>query len=514
MWYVIKTDLHKEDETRRLLVGLDGVKDVYLPIYRRTIKKDDGEQRSQFIPTIGGIMLVNMDEAKMDRLVDNWGYITYKEPVRDQTTGERRLRPVVSRAHLLLCASNPSDISRDEIISKARVPWRDVERLRVFNDRLVEGMEDLRILDASYSMLAAENDTVLIIEGPYIGIEGVIKQVKSHGRKDRRLHFSVGNFTVSVPGIRNYRHIVVREARRGEKARAVQAWRHIDQLIGRIQSMPSGDGAAGKLRDILRSLNHDVSLDDYIDSLTPDSPHYALMTQLTAHDAGCLISLSRYFQTYNNSIDVGLLDLIPDTVLRPFLTPTPGKEFSSSESFVRLSHDGIEEVIVRTDLRRYFQTMTFEDGAYRMTTMAESDEPTLDDCIYYAHVAIVREEGRTLAAVNWGGFLRQYLLKTAAERTLFHAELEEKGYVRLHALLTESQRDGSDIFLYDKGSISGFAVELGDTSPLDAACSLVTAAAPAAVEMWQDTQMLRWRKLVQRHVLLHKQTDEESDIII
>ena len=507
MWYAVKTDFFREDESRRTLMRLDGVKEVYLPIYRKTVQSEGGVKKSHFVPTISGFMMVNLDEKKVDGLITSWGYFKYTLPVLNRETRCYEQKLMVTRAHLL-CV-NAVELSKEEIIAKARVPQSDIERLRIFNDRLAEGMEDLRILDVAYQTLALDNDTVLITEGPYIGIEGVIKQVKTNGRKDRRLHFSIGNFTVSVPNVRNYRHIVIREARRGEKARTITAWRNIDRLIGLLQAAPTEENAGKRLRDVLRALNRNVRLDDYTSSLGVESPQRAFLTGLTPVDAGCLISLSRYFQTYDKSIDAGLLDLIPDVTLRPFLTPTPGKSIPEGGDCVLLEHDGIRETVVRVDLRPYFATVITVDGERRISSLADTDE----DCTYYAHVAVIPCGGQTLAAVNWGDFMRQYMLKNDSERVAFHADLEDKGYPRMAALLKSCQSEHPDTFIFSNGSIMGFARAIRTAADGRAASddirTLITSTAPAAVEMWQGTRLLFWRKLVQRYVLLHKQPDDK-----
>ena len=472
--------------------------------------------------------MANVDEDKLDNLIGNWGYIVYKETVRNPLTMNLEEKTFTTRAHLLLCSSDIDVLTRKEMILKAKVPERDIERLRIFNDRQAEGIEDLRILDVSYEVLAAENDVVLITEGPYIGIQGVIKRVNTHGAKDRRLHFSIGNFTVSVPNANRYRTVVVRPASRGDKANEVNAWRHIDLLIGRIQASLPHENAAGLLRDILRQLNKDVRLDSFINKLRRDmltgikgaSERHELLTNMTGDETGALISLSRYFQTSDNSVDKGLFDLIPDMRLRPFLTPTPGADIPDTEPYTLLSHNGLQEMILPVDLSTYFLNPSTV-GAGRVparnnnpgaTACPRPQSPDHDDCVYYAHVGLLCESGVVTAVVDWGDFVRQYLLRD--DRDALIRDLRSKEYVKTARLLETCNSAQSSIYIYDKNSISGFAINILpaaesldslDTSTLlRAVRPLLDACAPAAVEMWQGTSLLFWRKLTQRYVLLHK----------
>ena len=538
MWLVIKTDLYREDETRKFLLKLDGIRDVYLPMCRHTIVTESGEKRTRFTPTIGGIMMANVDEDKLDNLIGNWGYIVYKETVRNPLTMNLEEKTFTTRAHLLLCSSDIDVLTRKEMILKAKVPERDIERLRIFNDRQAEGIEDLRILDVSYEVLAAENDVVLITEGPYIGIQGVIKRVNTHGAKDRRLHFCVGNFTVSVPNANRYRTVVVRPASRGDKANEVNAWRHIDLLIGRIQASLPHENAAGLLRDILRQLNKDVRLDSFINKLRRDMltgikgaiERHELLTNMTGDETGALISLSRYFQTSDNSVDKGLFDIIPDMRLRPFLTPTPGADISDTEPYTLLSHNGLQEMILPVDLTTYFlnpatvgatacprpqtvgATACPRPQTVGATACPRPQSPDHDDCLYYAHVGLLCESGVVTAVVDWGDFVRQYLLRD--DRDALIRDFRSKEYVKTARLLETCNSAQSAIYIYDKNSISGFAINILpaaesldslDTSTLlHAVRPLLDACAPAAVEMWQGTSLLFWRKLTQRYVLLHK----------
>ena len=473
MWYAVRTDIYREKTASEQLASLEGVHQVYLPVCKITSKGFDGKERSRFRPTISGILFVFVDDDKIERLVTDRGYFAPPAGIFWERTS----------AHLL--GTNKQDASKTEIIAQSRVPTADIDRLRVYNDQLAECIDDLRIVDVNYASLEEQNDTVRVLDGPYEGFEGIIKQVKSHGNKDRRLLLSIGNFCVSIPAARTHRHIVVREANKGEKALAVNTWRLIDLICGRIQAELEPDEASDVLRLILLNLNRKTHIDDYKASLPTDSKLRKFLDTLNPDEEGCLISLSRYFQSYDRSIEVGLAEMIPDATLRPFLTPTAGKPFLPGEEFTTLKHREFVEIILSVDLKPYFRYAADED--YR----------------YYAHVgAFSRPDGGTDVAVNWSGFYRRYALLTTDERIRLHSDMSRFGYEKMNSLLSESTQIK---FTSVSDKVGGFVMPVGpDEDLFSAARRLTEAVAPAAVEMWQGTRLLIWRRLVQRYVLLHK----------
>lgn len=473
MWYAIRTDIYREKAASEQLASLAGVREVYLPVCKITTKGADGKERSRFRPTISGTLFAFIDDDKIERIVTDWGYFLPPAGVFWEQTS----------AHLL--CFNATETPKKEIIARSCVPAADIDRLRIYNDQLAECMEDLRIVDVNYTSLEHQNDTVRVLDGPYEGFEGIIKQVKSHGNKDRRLLLNIGNFCVSIPAARSYRHIVVRVADKGEKARTVNTYRLIDKLLGRIQAELEPDNASNVLRQILINLNCNTHIDDYKTTLPIDAPIRKFLDELSPDEEGSLISLSRYFQTYDRSIEIGLDEMIPDVTLRPFLTPTSGKTLQTDEEYTTLQHNGLEEIILPVDLKPYFLYATDED--YR----------------YYAHVGVFTlPEGGAKAVINWSGFYRQYALLTAEECDKLHSDMSRFGYQEMASLLTEQNEIK---FASVNDTIAGFVMPMNpDEDMLSAARRLTEAVAPAVVEMWQGTRLLVWRRLVQRYVLLHK----------
>lgn len=489
MWYALSTELHHEEEARQLLTATEGVRDVYLPLCRRTTRSANGQERHSFRPTISGVLFAYVDDKDLPPMLSEWGYLA---------KGIRLLRT----------AETPHSTSN--LIAQARIPNRDIDRLRLYNDRLVEGMEELQILNTDFRLLEMENDTVAIVDGPLKGFEGIIKQVTTHGRKDRHLLFRVGDWTVRIPGVRSHRHIVVREAKQGNRVCHVNAWRHIDLLIGRLQAEIDADEAPRLLRTVLLGLNRGTQLADYITTLPDDEPLKHFLCGLSTPEEAALLSLSHYFQSYDQSILAALADLLPDHRLRPFLTPTSGKEIPDGQDYTTLAHKEFTELILRLDLRPHFRRMVFTDGSFQLT---DATNQPAEDFTYYAHIALLpNADGSVTALVGWNGFQRQYALLTDAERETFHANLLKFGYSHLHDLLTKSNDTQFTRLVPD---LAGFTLQSGfdptEVELLALARHLTDLTAPAAVELWQGTRMLTWRQLLQRHVLLHKQPVREEE---
>ena len=548
MWFIVNTERFKEKEAKELLETMDGVQDVYLPIYRKTFTDDNGKKTYRFCPTITGILFVNIrtTESKTEpetedsptltgacntlkNMVSSWGYFKYQQEVYDQDRGMNVTKTLYSSAHLLCFAIK--DTPLPDIMRQACVPDTDLERFRIYNDSLTNAVEDLKIIDVPYSQMEEENDTVLITEGLFQNFEGIIKQVKQHGNKDRRLYCRIGNWSLSIPGVRNYHHVVVREAVRGMKARTVNTWRHIDQLTGSLQANGFTDTASRQLHTILEDLNHNATLTDYIATLKSTNPLRSFLEHLTPADEGSLISLSRYFQSKDSSVNRGLELMVPDTLLRPFLTPTPGKSIVKGKDYAILKHQDFTEVVLRKNLQDFFWKKKYEAGKYapvsvEYTKVSKDDSNKEDsatklvqipdnDYLYYSHTALYpKPGGGMMALVNWGGFCQQYNNLSAEERQKFLEDLQKKEYFQLHKLLTDTTLTFAA--LPSNPTIGGFQMELPDatlkedTDPMQneaisvAVRKLTDTCAPSAVEMWQGTRLLYWRHLLQQHVLLHK----------
>ena len=538
-WYIVRTAPRHEREAKDELEHLEDEKspaariigEVYLPLYRRTAWRG-GEKTVRFCPSVSGYLFVLIDDSRLRLLVDGRGRFIRQQAVYDPYANTETLRTVVSGYRLLAnrCVSD-SDCG----VSFSRVSRLDMERFRAYNDRLVDMMDNLKVIDVSYSRLEFENDKVRIIEGPYLGFEGVIKQVKERGKKDHRLVIPLGDKCLSIPSVRGFRHVIVREARCGAKAREVCVWRHIDRITGLLQAAGFADDASAWLRRILGGIGRDNTLSDYASSIErwidvcgghrrrqdADTASWrsclasvrSLILGLSDADAGSLISISRWFSSTDRSAAFAVTEYIPDVRLRPFLTPTPGPDIPSGRDYAVLRHSGFTEIILRTDLSGCF-------NGYRSVAPAVcGQDEAEEDCVYYAHVGLFPDSGGSLMAMtNWGGFCREYLLREGEERERLLHDFSVH-YPAFYSLLTAG--DGSGTAFRELSSAvpftGGFAVsvipasQLSVTDPMatpevsSAVRSLVITAAAAAVQIWQSPRLLFWRRLLQRYVLLHKE---------
>ena len=215
--------------------------------------------------------------------------------------------------------------------------------------------------------------------------------------------------------------------------------------------------------------------------------------------------LANYVKADGGTVEQGLKELIPDIVLRPFLTPTSGISIPQGQTFAVFRHNDIIEFVIRCNLREYFRGKEYDADKYA---------PVFDeDYEYYAHFALFEtEDGKVKVVCSWGGFYDYYASQSRDDRQKFLADLESKKYPRLLHLLTQSE------FKFEKiNGIGGFSLAIDidytdDTEDLGRRIndfftlhpSLFSQLSSAAVEVWQGARLLVWRKLLQRYVLLHK----------
>lgn len=530
MWFIVKTEYSKESETADMLRGMKGINEVYFPIYRKRLNVS-GKEIYKFKPTISGILFINVaDRLALKNIIDPKGYFHSAIKAYDSESDSIIDKDIITPAHLY--HSFNGYISLDSIISKAYVSEGDLERFRFYNEKLCDNLENLKIIDLSYQTLETDNDTVMITEGPYIGFQGIVKQIKNKGRKDRNLLFRIGNWCVCLPNIRKYRHIVVREAINGLKARTVSAWTNTDYLIGRLQAYGFIDNAAETLRIMLTKLN-DGNLHNLHNAISPDNILLrSFVSNMDNIDEGCLFSLSRYFQSTGKSMVQGLGSMIPDIFLRPFLTPTPGLQMCDNTTHTILNHGKFIEIVVRMDLSYLFRIDGKDNsGKYEPIELEYSNcndenarkimvKADKNEYIYYAHVALSTcGENSVRASVNWGGFISKYLYLTDTDRHSFLNQLDSHHYPKTLSLMTDSGNhkitptDNALGGCYEKTFgfqiiIPDVSIEpanpMGQTHIAEAVNTLTNTCAQAAVEIWQGTRMLPWRQLLQRYVLLHR----------
>ena len=517
MWYIVKTDVFTEQKSIDLLGEKfkDTIVDFYFPMGRRTYKNELGEKKVRFTPVLQGLFFIRVQsEKRLESILSQYGYFMYKGVDYRARSAEVVERTFFTKAHIL-CADSKSR-TLDEIVKRAKIPDDDMERFIYYNDKIADGIEGLSIVDKRYSDLIKVNDTIRILSGPMAGWEGVVKQVKHKGKKDRHLFVRFGNNRcLNISNVRQYDMQIVHEATEGAKPEAVGAWRAIDQMIGYLQAKDPKGNASETLR------NH---FKDYLKKLTvyrnrhsSDIAYNKKVTKKIASRQQEVLSniddsmrsnfriLANYFKAAGGTVEQGLKELIPDTTLRPFLTPTSGIALPQGQDYAVLHHDGITELVHRCNLREFFRGKEYEADKYA---------PVFDeDYEYYAHFALLETDGGKIKAIcSWGGFYDYYASQNKEEREIFHANLQSKKYPRLLYLLTQSE------YKFEKvNGIGGFSIETDivyteDMEELGRRAnefftlrsSLFTQLTAATVEMWQGARMLVWRQLLQRYVLLHK----------
>lgn len=520
MWYTVKTIFDREEDAEKVLKAIPCIRETYLP-YRRYLPSGINKaSRPRFRPAISGILFINVskkDTGKLKACLNNSGYFL-----------DGNGKQYDFKAHLL--SYSIDRITLDERISMSKVSPDAIALFKAVNqygysEKFFEGME---IIDPkSYNILSSKYDTVCILNGPLFKLQGIVKQNLDKKNKDRQLYIRFGAWTMVIPNIRKYNYIVVREAPDGVKAKTVNTWRYIDYVIGKLQAAYFPDNASEVLRNILAFLSKGKPLDTVRHELLHSSLDIngmeeksgialqaAFLATADSQTESCLEALNSFFRSSGESLEKGLNTLIPDVQLRPFLTPTPGKEIPAKDVYTLLEHDSFTEVILRLDLKKMFV-----DEKYKSP---KGIKLTKDDYVYYAHIGLREsDDHRKLTAfVNWSGFMNAYLLMEGEEREALRADMAKKGYKHTPALLS------ANMVFRQSPELSGFKMMIGsdDTSKLMRklranlhkplrfslirelypVVELLKVTIPAAVELWQIPRLDSWRKLAQRYVLLHK----------
>lgn len=438
MWLAVKTDVFSEHDSidflRREYPSV--IRDVYFPVGRREYVDGTDSRRVRFLPLLHGLFFINVESEKsLLPILSQYGYFVYRERGVDGRVG----RVGFTKSHLL-CA-DAKDMSLGSIISRAVIPSDDMERFIYYNEQVADGIEGLSIIGKRYRDLVRENDTVRILNGPLQGWTGVVRQVKRNGRKDRHLLVRFGNdYCMSIPDIRKYDFCVEHEATEGGRSEAVGAWRAIDQLVGWLQASRPDDDAPATLRRLLMDYNSVPRLRRCGDTtaaahasrehILEEQHHAEVLACIDRTMQGNFRILANFFCPAPSSSDEALREFVSDLVLRPFLTPTPGIDVPDDAGYALLRHNGIVEVVVRQNLRRFFRDREYDADKYA---------PVFDeDYEYYAHFALLpKDDGCVKAVCSWGGFYDRYATLTDGERRHFLADLRAKGYHRMCSLLED-----------------------------------------------------------------------------
>lgn len=513
MWFAVKTQGGKKEEDYKAILAdnISQVKDVYLPYRHRTFKDQYGRTQRRYELAVKGYMFVNVDvvdatdESKRDvqtiwsqlkNFITPAGYFYWHE--KETTDGSEVAARVTVPIRLL--SPDPKTATPEQLIEHSLIPERAMEIFRYFNEQSLGGDVDAFLVNESFNRIARENDVVRIISGPLAGQEGVLVQ-ESDGinRKDRRLVAKFGNsLTVHYPNIRKYNMVVVREAAEGEKSKASRLWYAIDRMIAVLQAVDKDevDNAAINLRAILAEINKQPNNDAEGKMRVIDKVFKSGLSNHVKENRRLLYLLASMFPpAVNPNFNAILEEYIPDTKIRPFLTPqNDASPIGKLEKRV-LNHKNFTEHIIPVDLRDAFRESIGTEATY--TNPKES-------YIYEAHVAIF-DKGK--AIVSWGAFYDRYESLDDEGKKAFVADLAKKNYKYLHALLSTGiplgeENQANKISFVRIDGVGGFSINLsGDIT--DSELYLVNNVAKAAVELWQGTRLLEWRQLAQRSVIIH-----------
>lgn len=520
MWFIVQTDVSGENKSIDFLKEHypEFITDYYFPLGRKAIPAENGSEKVRFVPILSGLFFIRIDNKKaLERILSHNGYFQYQGFDFDIRTRETVERTFFTKARLL-CANRES-YSQDEIIDLARIPNADMERFIYYNEQIADSIQGLSIVDKRYGDLILENDTIRILNGPLKGWVGVVKQIKKNGKKDRHLLVRFGNNRcLNISNIRQYDIQIEHEATRGAKSEAVGVWRAIDQLIGYLQFRYPEEDAAATLRRLFEDYQKKLTLHrsrhqtDKAYSVKKSTLEEAQKQEVLDHIDEAMHPnfriLASYFKTDNTTIRDGLKELIPDVLLRPFLTPSTGIPIPQDQEYTVFQHNGIVELVIRCHLKEFFRSKNYEADKYN---------PVFDeDYEYDAHIALLPiDEGRVKAITSWGAFYDRYAMLDEDERQKFLLDLETKKYPRLLYLLTQGR------YRFEKvNQIGGFSLDMDIPYTEDIqemarqavallqtsgdAPSFLAQTTAAAVEMWQGARLLMWRQLLQRYVLLHK----------
>lgn len=461
MWYIVKTDLYKERYSIAELLQLDGIVDIYYPDSRRSEAQEEATLQEapdvRFRPVIKGVFFVYAQSQA--QLLSHLNFRGYFMNDRDERlTGNPHIFSMDAASETL-----------DGMLAHAQVSDEEIYRYKVCIEQCAAHTDDVRIVNEQFADLVAENDLVLITDGPFVGFTGIIRQVKSHGVKDRCFFFHFGNSCVRISGIRRYGVIVVRESAQGNKAQLPNTWRYIDFLLGRLQAAYFADSAAAALRKVLGYYNRARDFDQCLAMMLleakerrsqPEGRELALLAlwlqQVDDTELAAIKSLRRFFQSSDNSVASSLAELIPDVSLRPFLTPTPGVSLPKGQHLALLPHDRFVELVIRVNLKADF--LRAEDYPSLAVADSHGDRFTQDgklkgkmrksrpfhlsnkEYVYYAHVGLYdsADGSGVTAMVNWGGFLHRYVQLSPEERDAFLQDLQLKGYDKTRRLLLQA----------------------------------------------------------------------------
>lgn len=546
MWFVVCTGKGRENAAKSFLLSkVKGAKEVYVTPYHKIHHiGENGQLEENVSPVLTNFVFVNIKLVKrvsskflglrtnvgekemvfrqLSKSLGKGGYFKYHERVFDKNTGSSVLKQRSSGFHLL-CA-NPSDTPIDQIMEQSWVPDKAMNAFIVYNNQTFSSAEQLRIEPVAYRKLIKEHDIVRVLRGQFAGQEGVVK--RSHkGKSDRRLYIEFSNsLCLSITGIHQNDIAIVHGATESENAKSVSLWRDIDAVIGILQFEAHPDDAPKELRILIKAYgqklsdampllsgNERIKAERENEKMSRD--HKLEVLSLVPPQARDIFKvIADFFSTYSNTDIKILREYIPNAPMRPFLTPTAGAEIND-EDYTILHHKSFEEYIVKENLSALFNVSTYDKKKYY---------PVFDeDYQYYAHIAVVDDNGTRKAIASWGGFYDAFANLSIPQKKGLAQTLLKRKYTKTFQSLNmyqyleeDGENDGENSTLvnhtpfpcvFEKvNGIGGFSMKIESNGEYQTVKSLIEAIAPVAIEIWQGTRLQEWRQLLQRYVLLHK----------
>lgn len=484
-WLVLNTRKDRELELQEFFRSLDashGVEDVYFPIRREKNKSGNVVLK----PTLARYLFVNIKDECLRKSFDSYGYFIARE--------EKDCR-------LFFGKKQDEFYELEQILKKSLIDERDFYMFRTFNDKLLDLDDEIKVVDDSYAELELDKNTVNIIEGPLIGFNGVVRQVKSKKKKDHKLVVRVGDMCIQISSIRQFQHILVKEQKRGEKIEKSKTWQNIDHLKGLLQAQGYPDDATELLKSIII---HTKGKDrgEAIEFLK-DSKNEGLiferefMKNLDNLGDSAFTNIIHSLPASKEQLSNYLSEMIPAESLRPFLTPTPGISIPDNKKYGLLQHKDFNELIARINIKPFF-------------TQRIKGEIKLDgNFTYYAHIALAKgTDGKTIAKVNWGEFAKRlFLMKDAEVKEFIDAKLTQQEFPTLCKLIETIRKPKENTYSL-RLEQTGFSFEVNGVENNDDFIAIINHPIikdliTAAVEVFQTCRFAEWRFLLKRYVLLH-----------
>ncbi len=372
--------------------------------------------------------------------------------VRGELSTVRRI--VSEHGTMTLRHEKSGDLRRPMVI-----PDGEMEVFKSFNEHRL----DMLWLRDPYRKFT-HNDRARILSGPFAGYEGFLKEM----RHDMKLVFRVGIWAIAISNIHKYDIALVSHG--ADIPEAGRMARLVDYFATGIREAVRVDNPYSTLREVIKGIAESKTLEKYERQLEREAAkslteeRLSLLHHLREMDAerrGTLEEMTRYI--YSKTPMPVLTRIIPDTSVRPFLTPTQGE-------------DGIP--------------VEMREGVYD----AETDKTTETRRRYYAHVLTIgNSDGSHTLITNWTHFYRQYQDMGEQEREKLVEKLKNFHLTRfLNSLSAEAQI--RFISLPRRGIAGLGTVVPAGTDIEQAKAELVKAGAALCEEISSSTRLRPWQR--------------------